>query len=139
MNFIDEYCSSIKDPLLSEIYSVLLESYVQWLEIQPFVVSQLVDNPQADLYGKKNVELWDSLNNKQKTNKLFEYFSKSGALAKVREYMNTSDDVLKGPTPMHYDVPEVKEPYNGNTSMHLEQFKKSKVFRDLTQIFLNYL
>lgn len=139
MNFIDEYCSSIKDPFLSKLYPILLESYVSWLEIQPFIIGQLLDHPKTELYGRKNVDSWDSLNNNQKIAKLFELFSNNDAFAEVRRYMDESADITKGPTQIHYDVPEIKEPYNGNKAIHLEQFKKTRIFKDLTQIFLNHL
>lgn len=136
---MEEYNSVTGDPFVARVHGVLLEAQIQWLDTQVFAIGQLLKNPQTHIFGNKNIDGWDKLNNNQKISQLFKYFNKSGALAEVRKYMENSSYVADGTTPMHYEIPEVDEPYTGIESKHWEQFKKSKVFDDLTNIFLSHL
>lgn len=136
---IKKYCESLDDPFLADVHQVLLEADVQWLNVQTFVIGQIMDNPQVINLGREKIDNWEELDSNKKITKLYLYFAESGALEEVRNYMENSVDVFPGPTPMHYEVPDVTEPYNGNVAVHWEQFLKTKVFKDLRQIFLNHL
>jgi len=136
---IDKYCEDINDPYLAEIHRTLLESDVQWLNTQVFAIGQILDNPQVELFGKKNIDNWESLNNNEKIAKLFSYFNGSGALADIRDYVDTSPEISPTKSKMFYDFLEVDEPFNGNQSQHLEQLKNSDAFKDIIKILLRHI
>lgn len=137
--FIDRYCENIDDPYLAEIHRTLLEADVQWLNAQVMAIGQIIDNPQVVMFGKKNIDNWDSLNNNEKIAKLFTYFNKSGALSDVRDYVESSPEIIPTKSKMFYDFSEIDEPFNGSQSQHLEQLKNSKAFNDITSIFLRHV
>lgn len=136
---INEYCDNLADPFLSKVHRLLLEADVQWLNLQLFAIGQILRNPQVYTFGQEHIENWDDLNNNQKISKLFVYFNESGALKDIRDYVESSPDISSTKSSMHYDFHEIDEPFNGNESVHLEQLKNSKAFKDLVQILLNHL
>jgi len=138
-NIIEQYCDSLSDPFIAETHRILMEADVQWLNLQVFVIGQMLDNPQVEVFGRENIAGWETLNNNQKIAKLFGYFNESGALKDLRDYAENSVDIKPTKSSMHYDFIEVEEPFNGNESIHLQQLKKSKAFKDITQILLDHV
>ena len=142
-----KYCEQLKDTktdknrFLAEVYEILLEADVQFLNAQIFVVSQLLDHPKVEHWGLEHFPEWDKMNNSDKVSALLKYFGSDatgGALAQARATMNTSPDITMK-NPFVFDVADVSEPYTGVKSVHWEQFKKSKIFDRLSKIFLDAL
>jgi hypothetical protein len=131
-----------KDKFLAEVYQILLEADVQFLNAQIFVLSNLIDHPKVELWGKEKIDNWSDLSNDKKVENIFKYFaskSPDSPLAKARYLMQTSDLVNKSDkAPMLvYDIQDVEEPYTGIKSKHWDQFKKSEIYNQLKEIFLD--
>jgi len=138
-SIIESYCDGINDTFIENTVRTLMEADVQWLNLQTFAIGQIINDPQVVVFGRKNIDGWESLNNNQKIAKLFVYFSESGALGDIRDYVENSDDVMPTKSTMYYDFLDIDEPFNANQSVHLQQLKKSKRFKDIVQILLDHV
>lgn len=131
-----------KNQFIAEVYQVLLEADVQFLNAQIFIISHLIDHPKVVQWGKNNIKNWDELDNSQKVELLFRYMSSindNNPLSAVRAYMSKSDKVKSGSNPMTYDIIGVDTPNTGDKTKHWEQFKNTEVYKDLRNIFLDSL
>lgn len=124
----------------NSIHKVLLEAATVAVFIQATAAQELLKDPISELWGMENIEDWENLNNNQKINEMFKYWSEVGASAKAREYLDKHP--LAEPLSDNkwvYDIKDIETPYDGEKDKHYQELKKSEVFKGLVELFANYL
>jgi hypothetical protein len=138
---IKEHCDEMRkeDKFSADIYQILLEADAQWLDVQFYMMSQLIRDPQVEIWGRENVPDWQESTNEDKIKRLFEHFATTDGLRAARDYIMKSDKVSPTKSPMYYDVHELDQPASGQDPRGWEEFGKTEVFQDLKAIFLQYI
>lgn len=128
--------------IINETYKYLMESVVNWMYIQIQLIRDIIDNPEVDSWGHGfDSEMgsdWSNYDFKRKATMLMTYFNKTGVLAEVRNYMNSSKEVIRVGT-NDYDIKDIEINFTPNSNEFLNAFRSSVVYKDLINICLNGL
>jgi hypothetical protein len=128
--------------VINETYKCLMESVVNWMYIQIQLIRDIIDNPEVNSWGHGfDTEMgadWSSYDFKRKATMLMTYFSKTGILAKLRNHMNSSREVIRVGT-NDYDIKDIEMDFVPNSNEFLNAFRSSAVYKDLIDICMNGL
>ena len=127
--------------LLNETYECLMESVINWMYIQIQLIKDMINNPEIDAWGHgfdTESSSWSNFDFKKKATILMGDMDKSGTLAKLRDYINTTDKVVRIGT-NEYDAKEIQMEFKPNSPEFLSEFRKSKLYQDLMNICMSGL
>lgn len=127
--------------IINETYDYLMESVVNWMYIQIQLIRDIINSPQVESWGHRfdsETSNWSDYDFKKKATMLMGHLDKSGILAKLRNYMNTTDKVVRTGT-NDYDAQEIATEFKANSPEFLQDFRKSTLYKELIDICLSGL
>ncbi|CAK0760619.1 hypothetical protein CCP1ISM_90031 [Azospirillaceae bacterium] len=117
--------------IINETYRYLIESVVNWNYIQIQLIKDITNLPETQTWGHGfDTEglNWSSYDPKSKTLMLMKFFDKTGVLKKLRDYVNSTDKVVRIGT-NEYDIKDISNEFRPFSNEFLKDLRESEVYK----------